>query len=280
MPGKITSNDLLGSTARWTASVRALETEREDRLFADPWAVALAGEAGRAWIEKRPADSVNPIIIRTRYFDDFLQRATSEEKVHQVVLVAAGLDTRAFQLNWPGETRIFELDQPSILADKDRILGSAGASPNCERHSIGIDLTTSWKEALIEGSFDPLLGSAWLLEGFLFYLTSENIRQILEIITDLAVPGSWLGFDIINSAMLTSDLTRKWVEMQAEAGAPWIGTMDDPLGFLAARGWVGSLTQAGAPEANYGRWSLPVIPTLMPGLPHNWFVTAVRGHVA
>lgn len=92
----------------------------------------------------------------------------------------------------------------------------------------------------------------------------------------MAAAGSWLGFDIINSVMLTFPLTQKWVEMQAKAGAPWIGTMDDPVEFLAARGWQANLTQAGAEDASYGRWPFPVIPTTMPGIPHNWFVTAQK----
>ena len=94
--------------------------------------------------------------------------------------------------------------------------------------------------------------------------------------TDLAVPGSQIGFDIINGPMLTSPWTRSWVDMQADAGAPWIGTMDDPVRFLADRGWQATLTQAGQPDANHGRWSLPVIPTTMPDMPHNWFVTAQK----
>jgi hypothetical protein len=87
-----------------------------------------------------------------------------------------------------------------------------------------------------------------------------------------------MGFDIINSTVLTSPWTRQWVEMQAKSGAPWIGTLDDPGGFLAARGWKATLTQAGANDANYGRWSYPVIPTTMPDMPHNWFVIAQMCH--
>jgi len=67
-----------------------------------------------------------------------------------------------------------------------------------------------------------------------------------------------------------------WVDMQAASGAPWIGTMDDPAGFLADRGWQPTLTPVGAPEANYGRWSLPVIPATMPGMPHLWFVVGQK----
>jgi hypothetical protein len=64
--------------------------------------------------------------------------------------------------------------------------------------------------------------------------------------------------------------------MQAAAGAPWLGTIEDPVGFLAERGWAPSLTQAGQPDADYGRWTLPVVPTSVPDFPHYWFVTATR----
>jgi hypothetical protein len=90
------------------------------------------------------------------------------------------------------------------------------------------------------------------------------------------VSRSWLGFDIINSEVLTSPWTWAWVEMQANSGAPWIGTMDDPEGFLAERSWKATLSQADAPEANHGRWPYPIIPPTLAGMPHNWFVTAQK----
>lgn len=270
------TDQMLGSTARWTAGVRALERAREDRLFDDPWALALAGEEGQQWIAQRTADSVIPIVLRTRFFDDFLQRATREDAVRQVVLMAAGLDTRAFRLSWPAQTRLFELDQPAVLEHKAAILGAAGARPACARQTIGADLTDPWAERLVEAGFEPQQPSTWLLEGFLFYLPSAIGARMLDQVGRLAAPGSRLGFDIINGAVLTSPLTRPWVEMQARSGAPWVGTMDDPVGFLAERGWSATLSQAGQPDANHGRWPYPVIPTTMPGMPHSWFVIAQR----
>jgi methyltransferase (TIGR00027 family) len=276
MAEKATSDRWLGSTARWTAGVRAQESAREDRLFDDPWAAALAGKEGAEWIEQRSADSVVPMVIRTRFFDDFLQRITLQNAIRQVVLMAAGLDTRAFRLNWPEGTRLFELDQAPVLKYKEQVLRSAGARPACQRQTIDADLTGPWKERLIKAGFDAQHPAGWLLEGFLFYLPNESVMHVLDEVTSLAAPGSWMGFDVINSTMLTSPWTRQWVEMQANSGAPWVGTLDDPEGFLAARGWKASLTQAGAEDANYGRWPYPVIPTTMPDMPHNWFVIAQK----
>ena len=265
---------LLGSTACWTASVRALETRREDRLLNDPWAETLAGEIGAGWMAQRTPDSVTPIILRTRYFDDFLGRIVREEGIRQIVLLGAGLDTRAYRLDWPAQTTVFELEQRQVLERKQAMLDQAGARPACERRAIGADLTRPWREALLNAGFDPSRPSGWLLEGFLFYLANEHISHLIDGATELATAGSWLGFDIINSSMLASPLTRVWVQMQATMGALWIGTMDDPETFLAARGWSAALTQAGEPDAHHGRWTLPVIPVRLPNMPHNWFVTA------
>jgi methyltransferase (TIGR00027 family) len=103
---------VLGSTARWTAGVRAKESLREDRLFHDRWAAALAGKEGEEWVEHRSGDNGISITVRTRFLDDFLQRVTGQQAIRQVVLLAAGLDTRAFRLTWPEQTQLFELDHP------------------------------------------------------------------------------------------------------------------------------------------------------------------------
>ena len=263
----------LAATAHWTASVRAMESARDDCLFHDPWAEALAGDEGRAWIAQRPADRLVPIVLRTRFFDDFVQLVAREQAVPQVVLLAAGLDTRAFRLEWPQNTRVFELDRPEVLQHKARVLGQAGAEPACERSVVETDLAGPWTKDLVAAGFCPTVPCLWLLEGLLFYLTNDHLRRILDDVTLLAAPGSWIGFDIINSVMLTHPLTREWIEMQAQAGAPWIGTLDNPVEYLAERGWQARLTQAGQPDAKHGRWPYPVLPTTMPDVPHNWFVT-------
>ncbi len=266
----------LGATATWTAAVRAGESARDDRLFDDPWAAALAGPAGMDWLAQRPPGSSLSIALRTRYFDDFLQRVCAEAGLRQVVLLAAGLDTRAYRLDWPPGTRLFELDQAPVLGYKETVLQAQGAQPACDRRTIPADLTGPWEDLLLAAGYDPGQPSAWLLEGFLFYLPGEAVTGVLERALALAAPGSALGFDIINGLTLSSPLTKSWVDMQAEAGAPWTGYLDDPGGLLSQHGWQATLTPIGAPGANYGRWSLPVIPAAAPGLPHYWFVTAEK----
>ena len=268
-------NQALGATARWTASARAQESARADRLFNDPWAAALAGKQGAAWLATR-SGNVAPMVIRTRYFDEFLQRVVEQPGLRQIVLVAAGLDTRAYRLDWPEGTRLFELDQPAVLQYKVDVLQAARAKPTCARQPVEADLMGDWVTPLIAGGFDSTQPSVWLLEGFLFYIPNEAILQILDRISSLSAPKSWLGFDIVNGLTLIHTITHPWIEMQAQMGAPWLGSLDDPEAFLVERGWAASLTQPGSPDANYGRWTLPVIPVKLPNLPHNWYVTAQK----
>ena len=267
----------LGATAYWTAGVRARESRREDRLFNDPWAAALAGELGETWIAQHSEEATLPLVVRTRYFDDFLLRVSSQKCARNVVILAAGLDTRAFRINWPPGARVFELDQPFVLHHKESVLRFSEAQPTCERRTIHSDLTQPWKDALLESGFDPNESSVWLLEGLLFYLPNDAVAHILDSVSALAAPGSWLGCDIINGSVLSSPYTKAWIDMQARSGAPWIGFLDDPESFLAGRGWSASLTQAGQQDANYGRWTLPILPVKMPNMPHYWFVTAKKG---
>lgn len=266
----------LGLTSRWTAGVRARESQREERLFNDPWAALLAGELGAEWAEHQAGDNGISIIVRTRFFDDFLQRVVHEHAIRQVVLLATGMDTRAFRLSWPEKTRFFEFDQPQVLDYKEEILQAAGAQPRCERHTLKVDLRKPWGEALINSGFEQHQPAVWLLEGFLHYLPSEGVARVLEDVTQLAVSGSWLGFDTINSDMLTSQWTRQWVEGLADLGTPWLSTIDEPEAVLAKLGWNATAIQPGEKEANYGRWPYPSLPRTIPNMPRSWFVTAQK----
>lgn len=276
MSDEIEQLQMLGSTARWTAAVRAQESARPDHLFNDPWASALAGAEGMGWISQRSPENVVSMVLRTRFFDDFLQDVVNNNNVRQIILMAAGLDTRAFRLSWPQNTRIFELDQTAVLEYKEQILRLALAEPTCDRSVVSVDITSTWERTLRDAGFDANKPSVWLLEGFLFYLRFEHLTDTLDRVLNLAAPGSHIGFDIIDNVTLTSELMRDWIEMQAKEGAPWIGSLDDPDGFLAERNWKARVIPIGAPEANYDRWNYPVIPVTMPGMPHYWFVVGKK----
>ncbi len=275
------SQEAIALTAHWTAAIRAQESARPDRLFDDPWAALLAGPEGDAWLQGLPDQlrqgtaTFQP--IRTRFFDDLLLRATAQKQIRQVVLLAAGLDTRAFRLSWPAGTRLFELDQPGLLDYKARLLSAAGAIAACERNTIGVDLAAeSWPEALYAAGFTPEERTVWLLEGFLFYLEEADVLQMLDQVSALAAPGSWLGLDVTNRAMLTSPWRRDWLESLRRAGTPQRSAMDEPEAVLGARGWQVTVVQPGEDAANYGRWPYPVAPRAAAEIPRSFLVTAER----
>jgi len=316
--------DSLASTAGWIAAIRARETERVDRLFDDPWAALLAGQAGQVWLDRMegvqarldrmskdyriaihwgnfgqewgnpklcfemtiPEDSAKRdeealteigVVIRTKFFDDFLLHALAESPIRQVVILAAGMDTRSFRLALPAQTRLFELDQPELLAQKEELLSSAGASPVCWRRTIGINfIKEHWPEALLRASFNPRQPTAWLIEGLLPYLSESAIPHLLNIVTALSASGSQLGFTAVNRKMLTSSSTQLWIKSMEDAGVPWLSSMDNPEVLLAKRGWVATVVQPGEESANFGRWSYPVVPRSVPGIPRSWLVTAIR----
>ncbi len=274
------NKDLLAITSRWTAAVRARESERADRLFNDPWAAALAGKEGVAWLERMSAGagggSADFQVIRTRFFDDFLLHTTAQHDIRQVVLVAAGMDTRGFRLHWPEGTRLFELDQPQVVEFKDRVLSSAEAKPFCWRQAIGVDLEGSWADALRAAGFDASQRSVWLLEGLLFYLPEASALKLLDIVSEMAVAESWLGLDLVSRDMLTSPWTRSWIEALDRAGVPWHFATDEPEALLAERGWTATVIQLGEEGANFGRWPYPVAPRSTPGFPRSFLVTARR----
>lgn len=269
----------LAATAHWTAAARAGESARIDHLFDDPYAEALAGPEGMAWLAKR-GPMTSAMVIRTRYFDEFLLDAANHNNLRQIVILAAGFDTRAYRLGWPAGTRLFELDQPIVLNHKAQVLAALGAEPACERIPISTNLFGNWPSDLLSGGFDAEKPAAWLLEGFLFYIPAPAITNILEDVTAFSAPGSRLGFDIVNCLTLTSPITKAWIDMQAQEGAPWIGALDEPETLLAHLGWTASITQPGAPDAQFERWALPIIPVKMPNMPHNWYVTATRAETA
>jgi len=216
-------------------------------------------------------------VIRTKFFDDFLLHATREHEIRQVVILASGMDTRAFRLTWPAHTRLFEIDQSELLLQKRQLLASVGASVTCWHRSIGADLVEGpWSATLMRTGFDPHQKSVWLIEGLLPYLSESAVLHLLDRVTALSAPGSRFGFTTANGEMLTSPATHIWVKSMAEMGIPWLSAMDDPEALLAKRGWVATAVQLGEESANFDRWPYPVVPRSVPNFPRSWLVTAVK----
>jgi methyltransferase (TIGR00027 family) len=276
MTGPKTGFDAIGATARWTAAARAREREQPDPLVDDPWAARLAGEEGMAWLARQQPGATLPMVLRARFFDDWLLSALDGAGPHQVVLLGVGLETRAWRLAWPAGTTVLEVDRAAVLDEKASVLAHAGAVPACRRLPVAADLVDDWAGAVVVAGLDPAVPTAWLAEGLLFYLPDTTLRDVLATVTRLSAPGSRLGFDIPSRAVLASPWTKPWLDMQAAEGAPWLGTMDDPTTELAALGWTATVTQPGEGATGHGRWTLPVPPAAVRELPHSWYVTAER----
>jgi methyltransferase (TIGR00027 family) len=259
-------------TARWIAAARAHESARANPLFDDPFAAALAADAGLgaaigdAW--PAGASIVDNLIVsttrifgapilavRTRFFDESLLRAVGAGQVRQVVLLAAGLDARAYRLPWPPGTRLYELDQRAVLAAKARTMQRLGAKPSCERYEVSVDLSVAgWEERLAAAGYDPHAPSAWLAEGLLMYLDRAAVETLLATTARLSAAGSWLSADVFSSAVLTVPLLRPMLALMSVQGAPWRFATDDPVALLRAAGWPATATDVTDAAARYGRW--------------------------
>jgi methyltransferase (TIGR00027 family) len=274
----------VGLTSRWIAANRAREAEAPEPLFDDPYAAALAGEEGFALLaagqKAKPwptADGPDPYLsIRTRFFDDALMRVANEANLRQVVLLAAGMDARAFRLPWPEGTTLFEVDRDDVLDHKEAVLHALSARPKCPRQVVLADLGGDWVGALLQAGFDAERPAAFLAEGLLAYLEPEAVTSLLGALRGFARPGSWLGLDVIGSGLISSPYSKPFLELFQRLGCPWRFSTDEPEQLLARYGWSARAVLPGQPEAHYGRWPFPVAPRDVPGFPRSYLVTAWR----
>jgi methyltransferase (TIGR00027 family) len=256
-----------------------MESELTDRLFEDPFARALAGDAGFAIHERTAAGGVgsaNPYLsIRTRFLDDALRGAMDLE-LRQVVILAAGMDARVFRLPWPADTVLFEVDRDEIFAYKEPILADLDARPACDRRIVRADLEHDWTTPLAGAGFDPEKPTAFLVEGLLVYLPEDAVDRFMSTLAGIAAPGSWLGTDLAGVELLTSPWMKTYLDKLAEFGCPWIFGVADPEAFLSGYGWSSTIVMPGDPDANFGRWPYPRAPKGVPGVPRSYFAVGRR----
>ncbi|AWG62655.1 SAM-dependent methyltransferase [Mycobacteroides abscessus subsp. abscessus] len=198
----------VGSTALAVAAGRALARHPANGAPIDPYAELFCRAAGGQWsdlVQGKQSDHAlssedfgrsfaNFQAARTAFFDNFLT-TTGDTGVRQIVLLASGLDCRAYRLQWPAETEVYELDQPLVQQFKQETLDAHGAAPSAVRHPISVDLRQDWSTILQESGFDPSRPSAWLVEGLLFFLKSSAQDLLLETIDSLAAPGSHIAVE-------------------------------------------------------------------------------------
>lgn len=264
--------DPVGQTARWVAAARAVESQRPDRLFDDPYAALLAGQDGETCLRVLGVQNV-PIVaylaMRTRFLDDLIADGV-RAGIRQCVILAAGMDTRAFRLAWPEGMQVYELDRPAVLAVKDALLTKAGAEPSCERHVVGADLTQSWVPLLQMAGFTAEQPAIWLVEGLLMYLEATEVQRLLATITGLAAPGSLIGGDI-PSPPVRSLVSRPGMSDRDRQLAPKFGT-NAPETLFARHGW--QVTVATPDDVARAVRRPPVPPMRLPDghVVRNWFM--------
>jgi len=263
-------------TAQWMAAARALETERDDALYRDPLARDLAEPDGFRLIDRYQGGGLQPFIsIRTRYLDDTIGAVLAEGSVRQVVLLAAGMDTRAFRLDWPDGITVYEVDHGPLIAEKRRRLDALGAEPLTDRREVSADLTGTWLPDLKSAGFDRHQPTLWVVEALTFFLTEQQVGGLLELLASASAPGSALTFDILGRTLLRSPFSKPFLDTLAADGTPWIFGSDDPEPFIAAHGWrVTDLKEPGEPGAGEGRWPYEVQPRGRRGANRLWLIRA------
>ncbi|WP_378740889.1 SAM-dependent methyltransferase [Nocardia brasiliensis] len=245
----------VGATALAVAGARALEHCRDDRLFEDPLAeLFLVATGDPMWIAVAQGDlslmdtaaaieyepSIAAIAARTRYFDDVIEEAAGAG-IGQFVLLAAGLDARAYRLKALAAATVYEVDLPRVLEFKAEALD--GQQPVGERRTVAVDLRDAWPAALRQAGFDPSAPTLWLIEGLLRYLPLHDQKALLHEVTALSAPGSWVT---LNDWPVNTDPTDRMLQIWDKIGAGDVRALtfteeSDPGHLLADQGWEISL---------------------------------------
>ncbi len=274
----------VGSTAVMVAAARARETESAAPLIRDPYARVLVRGAGSGMWENFLDDSVQARIdqadpvaaaafsnmlsyqaVRTHFFDTFFADAAAAG-IRQVVILASGLDSRAYRLPWPDGTVVYEIDQPKVLEYKSATLAAEAAHPIAERREVAIDLRQDWPAALREAGFNGAEPTAWLAEGLLMYLPADAQDRLFEQITALSAPGSRLSAEAVRhqDEERRARMRERWEKMADDLGIERTVdiqdlTYNDPgradlVEWLSAHGWDASGTGSADEMRRLERW--------------------------
>jgi methyltransferase (TIGR00027 family) len=248
----------VGATATMVATSRALASRGPEPLLDDPFADPLVRAVGLApfirildgetTLEDDPTlnrkTRTEQMTVRTRFFDDFFTSAT-EAGVRQAVILASGLDTRAYRLAWPAGTVVYEIDQPQVIEFKTSTLANLGATPSAELRTIAIDLRDDWPAALRAGGFDVDQPTAWSAEGLLPYLPSEAQDRLFDNITALSAPGSQLATEHVANPNAFShervqSISERWRRVGFNLDAAelfYVGQRSIVADYLTGHGW-------------------------------------------
>jgi methyltransferase (TIGR00027 family) len=265
----------VGSTATMVAAQRVLS--HREGLIDDPYAEPLVRAVGLdvfvrmldGEIAPEEFEQVDPrfnlrraaegMAVRTRHFDNLFTDA-AEAGVRQTVILAAGLDARAYRLPWPDGTTVYELDQPDVITFKTETLAGLGAEPKADRRAIAVDLRDDWPKVLLDNGFDPNQPTAWIAEGLLIYLPPDAQDLLFDRIDELSAPGSRVACEHIPDVSIFSDGARSEeisarmkryghdIEMRELI---YHGPRNDVADYLTGHGWeVTDVPMADAYAAN------------------------------
>ena len=251
----------VGATATMVAAARALATKDADPIISDPFAAQLVRAVGIEFFTRvvdgdiDPADAgengntelqteTDSLAVRTKFFDDFFTGAAAAG-IGQSVILAAGLDSRAYRLDWPAGSVVYEVDQPEVVAFKTESMAQLGAEPKAQRRTVSIDLREDWPAALRAGGFDDTKPSAWSAEGLLMYLPPEAQDRLFDHITALSAPGSQISTEYHpvsgpSMAERGKAMSNRWANLGCDvdlSGLFYEGDRNNVADYLTERGW-------------------------------------------
>jgi methyltransferase (TIGR00027 family) len=265
----------VGATATMVAAQRVLS--HREQLIDDPYAEPLVRAVGVSFMNQLldgeiSFEDVDPrftvrraaegMAVRTRFFDQMFTDA-AKHGVRQAVILAAGLDARAYRLPWRDGTVVFEVDQPHVIEFKTQTMAGLGAAPKATRKVVAVDLREDWPKALLDNGFDPKQPTAWSAEGLLIYLPSDAQDKLFDNITALSAPGSRLATERVPdvdafAAARPKEIADKMKELGSEIDFDdlvYKGARTNVIDYLAEHGWTVSVQSAQeAQEANGFEW--------------------------
>jgi methyltransferase (TIGR00027 family) len=281
----------VGYTALLVAGWRAVHAVSAQPLVRDEYAkyfIAASEDTYLAGQLANPGTSADETAfprlygVQTLFFDDFFT-AAGAAGIRQAVIVAAGLDSRAYRLEWPDGTTVFEVDLPKVLEFKARVLGEQGATPKTHRSEVAADLRTDWQTPLKGAGFDPQSPSAWSVEGILPYLTDDAQSALFARISELSAPGSRVALGALGSRLDHDQLSaletnHPGVNMSGDVdfSALTYEPKTDPAEWLAAHGWVVEPVRNTLQlQAGYGM-TPPEVDVKIDGFMHSQYIAAAR----
>jgi methyltransferase (TIGR00027 family) len=249
----------VGATATAVAARRAMASKGPDPLIDDPYAEPLVNAVGvDAFIKMMngeieltdddpaftPRRLAEGMAVRTRFFDTFFTEAAAAG-VRQAVILAAGLDTRAYRLTWPSGTVVFEVDQPQVIEFKTRTLADLGVTPAADRKAVAVDLRDDWVGALRDNGFDSDRPTAWIAEGLLGYLPPDAQDRLFDNITALSSAGSRIGTGYVPDmrdriAKRGKEISERWRRLGLNLNwseLVYDGERNDAAEYLTGQGW-------------------------------------------